>query len=153
MFKSTNKPYSYRDDPSVPAFEDAGPVVFMDGECVICSRSARVIARLDRANEFRICATQSALGRAVMTHYGLDPDDPDSWLYLVDGKPYTSMDAVIRVGTRLGGWGRAAQILRILPVSIQDWLYSRLARSRYRLFGRSEVCLIDDKTLHSRLLK
>ena len=79
-----------------------------------------------------------------MTHYGLDPDDPDSWLYLVDGQPYTSMDAVIRVGKRLGGWGRVAQVMRIFPVSVQDWLYSRLARSRYRLFGRAEKCLIED---------
>lgn len=112
------KPYSYRNDPSVPEFDDTNPVVFTDGECVVCSQSARMIARLDRANEFRICATQSALGRAMMIHYGLDPDDPDSWLYLVDGQAYMSMDAVIRVGTRLGGWGRVVQALRVLPVSV-----------------------------------
>ncbi len=76
--------YSYRGDDTVPAFEDRGPVVFMDGDCVLCTRGARIIARLDRAGEFRICPIQTPLGRGMLKHYGLDPEDPDSWLYLVD---------------------------------------------------------------------
>ena len=145
--------YSYRNDKSVPAFDDSGPVVFMDGECVLCGTGARLIAHLDRSSEFRICPTQSPLGHAMLSHYGLDPDDPDSWLYLVDGQVFKSLDAVIRVGKRLGGWGRLLQIFRIFPKLVQDWLYKRLARNRYRLFGRREVCLVEDKGLRSRLIK
>ena len=89
----------------------------------------------------------------MLSHYGLDPDDPDSWLYLVDGQVFKSLDAVIRVGKRLGGWGRLLQIFRIFPKPVQDWLYKRLARNRYRLFGRREVCLVEDKGLRSRLIK
>lgn len=29
--------YSYRQDPDVPDFDDAGPVAVMDGDCVLCS--------------------------------------------------------------------------------------------------------------------
>ena len=29
--------YSYRNDPSVPAFDDSRPLVIFDGECVLCS--------------------------------------------------------------------------------------------------------------------
>ena len=93
--------YSYRAESTVPSFDDKGPVVFMDGQCALCSGAARAIAKADRAGEYRICPIQSELGRAVLEHYGLDPKNPDSWLYLVDGKPYSSLDAVIRVGIRL----------------------------------------------------
>ena len=144
--------YSYRGDDTIPAFEDRGPVVFMDGGCALCTRGARIITRLDRAGEFRICPIQSALGRGVLTHYGLDPDAPESWLYLADGKAYASLDAMIRAGTRLGGWGRTLRILKILPARVQDWLYRRIARNRYRLFGRANMCDLPDRDLKRRLL-
>ena len=144
--------YSYRSDDAVPAFEDSGPVVFMDAECALCSRGARLIARLDRAGEFRICPVQSPLGRSVLAHYGLDAGNPDSWLYLVDGKAYTSIDAMIRVGARMGGWGHLLRALSVLPRAVQDWLYRRIARNRYSLYGRTDMCALPDPALKRRLM-
>jgi predicted DCC family thiol-disulfide oxidoreductase YuxK len=144
--------YPYRSDDTIPAFEDRGPVVFIDGDCALCTRGARVIARLDRAGEFRICPIQSTLGRSMLKHYGLDPENAESWLYLLDGKAYTSLDAIIRVGTRLGGWARTLRILEILPRHVQDWLYRRIARNRYRLFGRTNMCDVPDRDFKRRLL-
>jgi predicted DCC family thiol-disulfide oxidoreductase YuxK len=144
--------YSYRRDDAVLPFDDANPVVFMDGDCVLCTQGAKIIARLDRAGEFRICPIQSSLGTSVLKHYGLEPDDPESWLYLVDGNAYTSLDAMIRAGRRMGGWGRLAGVFGILPQPVQDWLYRRLARNRYRLFGRTDMCAVPDAGLKQRLL-
>lgn len=106
-------PFSHRDDPAVPAFPDDQHVVFMDGLCGACSRAARLIARLDRRDEFLICPAGSPLGRSVLTHYGLNPDDPESWLYLEHGHPRFSLDAIIRVGRRLGGVGHLLSILSL----------------------------------------
>ena len=146
------EPYSYRAGTSVPPFDDSGPVVFMDGECALCSRTTRLIARLDGRGEFRICPIQSELGRAILRHYGLDAGNPDSWIYLADGKAYASLDAVIEAGTRLGGMARLARIFLILPSPVQNWLYRRIARNRYALFGRRRMCAIPDPALRRRLL-
>ena len=145
-------PYSYRHDSAVPAFPDDGPVVFMDGECTLCSSGARAIAKWDRGREFRICPIQTDLGRAVLAHYGLDPADPDTWLYLVDGRAYTSIDAMIKVGRRLGGPGHLMGVLSVLPRGLQDWLYRRIARNRYRLLGRTQMCELPDPGLRDRLI-
>ncbi|MEO0361239.1 MAG: DUF393 domain-containing protein [Pseudomonadota bacterium] len=144
--------YSYRDDPDVPAFDDAGPVTFMDGDCALCTFGARLVARFDREEAFRICPVQSPTGRAVMRHYGLDPDDPDTWLYLEDGVARTSLDAMIRAGRRVGGIGWLLQPLRLLPRAAQDWLYLRIARNRYAMFGRTEMCAVPDPRLRARLI-
>lgn len=149
----SQRAFSYRDDDAVPAFPDDGPVVFIDGSCGLCSRSARLIARHDRKGEFRICPTQSPTGRAVLQHYGLDADDPESWLYLVDGAAFGSLDAVIRAGARLGGVGWLLQAFRPLPRRVQDWLYRRIARNRYRLFGRTDICAAPDQALRERLIE
>lgn len=145
--------YSYREDPAVPKFDDSHPIVFMDGECALCTSSARLIVRFDRVGEFRICPMQAATGRAFLTHYGLDPDDPVSWLYLVDGKAYESIDAMIRAGARLGGVGWLLQPLRLLPRWLQDWLYRRIALNRIRLFGRTSMCALPDPALRARLME
>jgi predicted DCC family thiol-disulfide oxidoreductase YuxK len=153
MKPSVTLPYSHRSDRNVPAFDDAGPVVFMDGECLLCTRTARIIARLDRKGEFRICPVQSPLGSAVLAHYGLDPADPESWLYLEDGRAYGSLDGVIRAGRRLGGWGWLVTAFGLLPGPARDWLYRHIARNRYRIGGKADLCAVPDPAIRKRLMR
>ena len=148
-----HSPYSHRTDPSVPAFPDAGCVVFMDGTCGLCSRGARSIARRDRRGEFRIATVQSNLGRAVLTHYGIDPDDPHSWLYLEHGAPFTGLDAALRVARRLGGPWRLFAPFGLLPKDARDRLYHFVARNRYRWMGRDDLCALPDDAVKARLLE
>lgn len=144
--------YSYRDDPMVPAFDDSGPVAFMDGNCALCSFGARLITRFDRKEKFRICPIQSDLGRAVLHHYSIDPDAPETWLLLIDGKALTSMDAMIVAGAKVGGIGWLLQPLRLMPRVLRNWLYRRIARNRYALFGRTDLCALPDPALQRRLI-
>ena len=156
MLALTKMPYSYRTDPDVPPFDDGRPMTVMDGQCVLCSVGARLIARFDRAGEFRICRAQTPLGQARLRHYGLSPADPQSWLYMVEGRAYVSLDAMIRAGRRMGGPGlllQLLQLLRLLPRALQDGLYGKLARNRYRLFGRTDMCSIPDPALRARLME
>ncbi|MCR9089584.1 MAG: DCC1-like thiol-disulfide oxidoreductase family protein [Rhodobacteraceae bacterium] len=143
--------HAYRDDPDVPAFDDSGPIAVMDGECALCSWGARTIARLDRTGDFRICSVQSPTGTALVRHYGLDPSDPETWLYLDGGEAWSGMEAIVRIGERLGGTGRIASAMRVLPRSAREWIYRRVARNRYR-FGRSDMCALPDPELQRRLI-
>lgn len=153
MLPHAPAPYAYRHNPQVPAFDDSQPVVVMDGECVLCSFGARMIARFDRRGEFRICRIQTPLGRALLRHHGLQEDDPQSWLYLVDGRAYTSLDAMVRAGQRMGGVGWLLWPVRLMPRRLQDRLYQWLARNRYRLFGRTDLCSLPDPALRARLME
>jgi predicted DCC family thiol-disulfide oxidoreductase YuxK len=60
---------------------------------------------------------------------------------------------MILAGARLGGPGWVLQPLRLLPRPAQDWLYRRLARNRYRLFGRTDICALPDPELRARLIE
>lgn len=152
MELTQNQPYSHRNDATVPEFEDDRCIVFMDGDCALCSRSSRIIARFDIRDEFLICTIQSPLGQAVISHYGLDPANPDSWLYLERGIPYTSLDAIARVGIRLGGFARLLCVLSWPPRSVQDWIYALIARNRYRILGRADLCVLPDPGVRRRLI-
>lgn len=144
--------YSYRALAGLADLPDAGPITVMDAHCALCARGARWIARNDPAHRFRIIPLQSDKGRALMVHFGLDPEDPLSWLLLHEGQAYTSLDATIRVGTLLGGIWRGLGVLRLLPRTVQDWLYALVARNRYRMFGRGDLCALPDRAVQERLL-
>jgi len=148
----TRSLYSYRDDPAVPTFDDRGPIAIMDGECALCAGGARAIAKFDRERVFRIGRTQSPLGTALVRHYGLEPEDPETWLYLEDGRVWSGMEAIIRIGARLGGPGRLLGVMRVFPRPAREWLYRRIARNRYWL-GHTDMCTLPDAELRARLLE
>lgn len=147
------QPYSFRGDLDVPDFNDSHPVAVMDAECAICSWGARIIHRLDRSGTMRICPVQSPLGSALLRHYGLVIEDPSSWLFIDKGVAHRDFEAVLYASRRLGGWARLVAVLRLLPKPARDWLYLRLARNRYALFGRADMCQIPDMAFQRRLLR
>lgn len=147
------KPYSYRDDASVPPFNDSVPLAVMDANCAICSWGARMLHRIDGAGTTQIAPVQSLLGQALLRHYGLDPNDPSSWLFLHNGVAHVDFDAVIYAGRHFGGWGQLARVLQLIPKPIRDWLYQRLAQNRYRVFGKADLCTLPDPALQKRIIR
>src|SRR5262245_6412230 len=135
-------PHSYRSDPAVPAFPDDKALVVFDGVCVLCSGFARFILKHDKRFVFRLATAQSQLGQALFRHYGLDAQEFETNLVLADGIAFAKLDTVAIVGERLGGAWRSLSLLRLLPRRLADWLYDRIARNRYALFGRTERCMI-----------
>ena len=131
--------YSYRADPAVPRFADDRALLLVDGDCVLCSGWADFVLRRDRRARLRLAVTQSALGRAIYAHYGLDPDATN--LLLGDGRAYAKSEAMIGVLRLLPLPWSAGVAFRVLPRSWRDAAYDRLARNRFRLFGRRHVCL------------
>lgn len=127
-------------------------LVVFDGVCVLCSASARWIARHDHVGQFRFATAQSPLGDALFRAHGLRTDEYESNLVLIDGAAYTRLDTIIAVGSTLGWPWRTARVLNLLPRGAKDWLYDRIAKNRYAFFGRKESCDIPSADLRGRLI-
>ena len=87
-----------------------------------------------------------------MRHYGLDPNDPQTWLLIKDGRALGGLSAAIDLFPRLSAAYTPLLILTLFPASWQDAAYSAVARRRYRLFGYADLCSIPDETVQSRLI-
>jgi predicted DCC family thiol-disulfide oxidoreductase YuxK len=87
---------------------------------------------------------QSATGKSLLVEYGIDPEDPVTFLVLDEGRQFTESDASIHVIAGLGGLWRMAKAARIIPRSWRDALYRLIARNRYRWFGRRSVCYLPE---------
>jgi predicted DCC family thiol-disulfide oxidoreductase YuxK len=145
-------PFSFRNDPAVPAFPDDRPVIIFDGKCVFCSGFARFILWADRKRRFRLLAAQTGLGAALYRHYGLDPMNYSTNILLADGRAWFKSAASLRIFQLLGlpwallsaGW--------LLPRVLRDGLYDVVARNRLRWFGVRETCYAPDATQADRFL-
>ncbi len=128
------------------------PIAVMDASCALCSWGERMLHRLDRSGEIKIAPIQSQTGADLMRANGLGPADPDTWLFIEDGTVWRDFDAVIRIGQRSGGVGRILVVLKVLPRRVREWLYQRVARNRYAMFGRGDMCALPDPAFRARLL-
>ena len=142
------KPHSYRDDASVPPFDDARPIVVFDGVCVLCSSSIQFILRRDSEKVFRFVVAQSALGQALYRHYGLPAEHFDTVLVIDEGRLHTKLDGAAAVLRRLPMPWPLLSFVRALP----DLIYDVVAKRRYRWFGRNQTCLMPSPELRGRFL-
>ncbi|MGC2170841.1 MAG: DCC1-like thiol-disulfide oxidoreductase family protein [Candidatus Sulfotelmatobacter sp.] len=149
------------------------PILLYDGVCGLCNRFVQFILRRDHDANFRFAWLQSALAARILAHHGVNPGDLDTLYVVVDHELYpdpskdesdldsaqpnqyllSRSDAVLFVLKQLGGlWRPFAFLLQLLPKSLRNLAYNTVARRRYRLFGRSEVCILPEDHDHSRFL-
>ncbi|TGQ51450.1 DUF393 domain-containing protein [Mesorhizobium sp. M1C.F.Ca.ET.193.01.1.1] len=128
------------------------PLIVFDGVCVFCSGFVQMIVKLDRAKRFRFATAQSPFGEALFRKYGLPTDNYETNLAVIDGDAFTKLDSFVAVMAALGWPWRAARLLLVLPRPLRDWLYDRVARNRYALFGRKDSCEIPSAELRQRLI-
>lgn len=128
-------------------------VLVFDGVCVLCSHWVSFVLRHDQQRLYKFAAMQTTTGRELLTSHGLDPNDPKSFLLLEGGRGYMDTDALIRVLRSFGGrWRVAATLIQLMPRFLRDAFYRTIARNRYQLFGRHDVCIVPSAQAADRFL-
>ena len=118
-----------------------GPILFFDGVCGLCDRIVQLVLRLDRRRQFRFAALQSDFARTTLTAHRQTPDELDTMYVLTDdGRLLRKGRAILFVAGKLGRPWSWLRLLAPLPTRVLDWLYDRVARNRYRLFGKRDAC-------------
>ncbi|WP_224815889.1 thiol-disulfide oxidoreductase DCC family protein [Hasllibacter sp. MH4015] len=138
--------------PSLQARLAGRDLIVFDGECVLCSGFFRFITRVDRAERFHFAHAQSALGTDLFIALDLPTDDFQTNLIIVDGVIYTHLDSFAAAMRALGWPYRALGVVRILPGPLKTFLYNRIARNRYALFGRYDICMMPEPALMARFI-
>ncbi len=134
--------------------DDGHAVVVFDGVCVLCSGWVGFLLERDARRELRFASVQSAAGAALLRQHGESPADPQTLLLVDGGRCYKQTDAIRRILAKLSlPWRLAGSALGWVPRRLRDWLYLRIARNRYRLFGMRETCLVPDLAVKERFLE
>lgn len=129
------------------------PIILFDGVCRLCNGWAKFIMRVDKDYRFKLCAVQSEAGQLLLKQYGYPQDYFDTMLLILDGRSYQKSLAFLLIVKRLGFPYSLLLIFKLLPAFIRDWCYDRIAKNRYQLFGRHEVCPINFSLDEKRFLQ
>jgi predicted DCC family thiol-disulfide oxidoreductase YuxK len=149
------------------------PIILYDGVCGLCNRLNQFVLRRDPDAIFRFASLQSPFAARVLTRHGGDLQDLDTVYVVVnhdltkhdvtnhdlaqetyaDERLLPRSDAIIFVLKRLGGiWKLFGFFLQLLPGVLRDAAYRLVARNRYRIFGRSETCMLPSPEMRDRFL-
>jgi len=116
-------------------------VILFDDICVLCSRTVRLLMKIDRQKKFRYSSLHGKFADLLRTTEDFKTDD--SVIFWSGGVVYKKSEAVIRVLLSLGGlYGVLGQILDRLPQPVLNFFYDFIAKNRYRFFGKRAVCFM-----------
>lgn len=130
-------------------------IVLFDGVCNLCTGAVQFIIQRDPQGYFRFASLQSEYAQALLREHNMSIplDGRDDTVALIeDGRIYTHSDAGLRIARRLSGPVRLAAPLILIPRFIRDAVYRLIARYRYRVFGRQDVCWMPTPELRARFL-
>ena len=113
------------DGQSIPA----GPLWVYDDVCVFCSASIRFLLAHERDHSVRFVSMRSDLGRRLLAAEGLDPADPESFVFIENGRAWTGSEAACLVVRHLRWPWRALGAIRLAPLRWRDATYRILART------------------------
>ena len=144
-------PYSYRDDPAVPDFDDSRGLFVFDHHCVLCGGGVGFIMKHDKRRAIAFTSAQKELGEALCRHYGIDWDE--SFLFLHKGRATIKFDGYFAVARAMGGLWHIPTVFQIVPRFVTDRVYDLIARNRYAWFGRTqEACSVLTEDQRARLI-
>jgi predicted DCC family thiol-disulfide oxidoreductase YuxK len=139
---------------SVP---EGAHLVLYDGVCGLCGRLLQFLLKRDHRAVFTFASLQSKTGRTTVAQYGGNPDELSSFYVVanyrtVHARLFTRSRAALFVAGELGWPWKAAVVFRVVPAAILDRVYDLIARTRYRVFGRFDQCLIPRPEFRSRFI-
>lgn len=143
---------------AVRSATNARTIVFYDGYCGLCDRLVHFLLTRDAAGRLRFAPLQGAVARRELVPAGLDPNDVDTVVVLADSGGTTPRvlarsRAVLHAFAQLGGlWALLAGVGFLVPTFMADAIYRGVARRRYRIFGRYDVCPLPRPEWRDRFL-
>ncbi len=134
--------------------EDGAPdgLWLFDGVCNFCTGSVQAVLRLDRKGVIRFTPIQSAYGRELARAHGIDPETPESFLFLDHGQALTKTAAIGALLRRLDAPWRWLAFIDRLPRGPTDAAYDWVATNRYRLMGKKDRCMVPTLEQRARFI-
>lgn len=127
-------------------------VLLFDGVCHLCNSSVQFVLKRDKKGIIHFGALQSDTAKRLIEEVGYRDKLPDGVVLIEQGKIYFESDAALRVLKHLGGFWAFMSTLRFIPRFIRQFVYTIIARNRYRWFGKYDSCSIPEPRWKSRFI-
>jgi len=140
---------------------DAHALMFYDGLCGFCNASVQWLLKHDKHDRFRFAPQHSAFAGEVLARHGIDQAQmlKNNSVYLVMNlgasgeRVLQRSDVTVQCLFSLGGsWKALGYAFQIVPKVIRDAGYTVIAKNRFRLAGRYDVCPVPSAEQRAKFL-
>ena len=133
-------------------------LLLYDGVCGLCSRVLQFVLEHDRRGVFSFAPLQGETGRAMVSRWGGNPDELTTFYVFANYRTASARllarsDAALFIAEEIGWPWKAFAAVRVMPKVLRDPVYDLVARTRYRLFGRLDQCLLPRPEVRSRFVE
>jgi predicted DCC family thiol-disulfide oxidoreductase YuxK len=127
-------------------------IILFDGVCNLCNGLVRFIIKRDKSGRFKFASLQSDIGQQWLKRFDLAKNEFESFILMRGDKYYLKSTGVLKMLRELRGIWKAFYIFIVIPRPVRDFLYDLIAKSRYRIFGKQDTCMIPTPELKDRFL-
>ena len=117
-------------------------ILLFDGVCNLCISIVQFIIKRDPKGKFKFASLQSESGQALLKKFELPTNDIDSIVFIDGDKYYLKSSAGLHVLKELGGVWKLFYVFIIIPGPLRDFMYNTIAKTRYRIFGKRDTCMV-----------
>ena len=128
-------------------------ILLFDGVCNLCNSMVQFTIRRDPNGKFKFASLQSESGQVLLKKFGLPLDDFDSFVLINGDKYFIKSSAGLHVLKELGGVWKLFYVLIVFPRPLRDFIYNLIAKTRYRIFGKRDTCMVPTQEIKQRFLK
>jgi len=126
-------------------------LILFDGECNFCDHSVQFIIKHDKQALYRFASIQSNVGQEIIKKYHV-PTNIDSLILLEKDRCYYKSSAALKICRNLKGGWKTLYGLLLVPKPIRDYLYTIVARNRYKWFGKKDACILPSPEIRKKFL-
>lgn len=128
-------------------------LILFDGVCNFCNFWVNFIIDRDEKDLFRFASLQSDFGQSILKNLNLSTKDFDTFVLIEGKKCFIKSTAALKVVKDISGWLKILYPFIILPEFIRDLVYNLIAKNRYKIFGKSEICRIPSEVEKQKFLE
>ena len=115
-------------------------IVYFDGVCGLCDWSVNLLVKMDTQKNLKFSSLQGKSGQILLSDLKIDLNEFNTVLFKVNDQVYTKSTAVFKIINSIGGFYKIFLIFNLLPTKFNDWIYGRIAKHRYKFFGKLDKC-------------
>ena len=117
-------------------------IILYDGVCGLCHGLVKFLLRVDKQHAFQYAPLQGNTAARLRETHSEIPNDLETMVFVEDGRVHLRSRAAFFAARYLGWPWKAFGVLRFLPAWLTDIGYWIVAKTRYRVFGRFDVCRV-----------
>ena len=115
-------------------------VIYFDGVCGLCNSFVRFLLKIDNHYQLKFTTLQGKTGQELLKKINFHQSDFDTVIFQKNDQVYTRSTAVFEIFKTIGGFWKIFLVFKLLPISFTDYIYSQIAKRRFRLFGKLNQC-------------